>query len=220
MTFECEDLREFGLVLAPSSSPDETPGSATLINNSDRAITALSVLWRYEDVKGRAWTGGHTSRPGILPGSQLVCSQNYRSKTALESITLSIDGAFFADGEFVGPGLYGLWETVTSESGIRSQAAHAAKNARSRGVPAADILEEIGRMTGPSTSHPAPPPHPGPMTPRKLAQIIRRAQHAVAREIDWQIQRPATSARWTGLRRRPTSNRPVSDGDRDLIRSN
>lgn len=45
-------------------------------------------------------------------------------------------------------------------------------------------------MTGPATLYPgtprpAPPPQPGPMCAAKLAQIIRRANHACAREIEW-----------------------------------
>jgi len=170
----------------PSSSPDDPPGSAMLTNTSDRAVVARSLVWRYQDVNGNTRTGGRTSHSVILPGHQHQCTDSgWRPTTALASITLMIDGAFFADAEFVGPGRYGLWETVTCKSGIRSEAAQAAKSAQSRGVPAADILEEIGKITGSATSRPAPPPHPGPMTPRKLEQIIAKAQNTFAREIDW-----------------------------------
>lgn len=141
MTLRCEDLPDFGLVLVPSSSPDDRPVSATLNNNSNRILTALSLLWRYQDVNARTWTGGRTSYPGILPGHQYQCTESgWRSATGLESLTLVIDGAFFADGEFVGPGTHGLWETVTSEFGIRREAALAARSGLGRGVPASDIL--------------------------------------------------------------------------------
>lgn len=74
MTFQCEDLRDFGLVLVPQSSPEyEAPfadiqrrvdhplekreTSAILVNQSDKSVAAIDAVWRYEDLAGRTFDG-------------------------------------------------------------------------------------------------------------------------------------------------------------------
>jgi hypothetical protein len=86
MTFRCEDLRDFGLVLVPPSSPDydplladiqrrneaqisrvlqgrispeRRPKSAILLNQSGKTIAALKLVWYYEDVDGNTWSGAY-----------------------------------------------------------------------------------------------------------------------------------------------------------------
>ena len=84
MTFQCEDLRDFGLVLVPPSSPDYEPllaeiqrrvecppekreTSAILINQSEKSIAAIDAVWRYEDLEGRTFDGARiTTGDGLL----------------------------------------------------------------------------------------------------------------------------------------------------------
>jgi hypothetical protein len=196
MTFRCEDLREFGLVLVPWSSPDEAPGSATLINNSDRAIVALQLVWRYRDVNGRSWTGGRASHPGILPGHQYQCTSSCRSEAALESSTLVLDGVFFADGEFVGPGTYALWESVTKKAKSLMDVAMVARAGRDRGTATAEILHEIERFTGPPTERPPAPRQ----TMQQRAYQIKLKRHLLGDEgaVDWLVSVANTHYRTTG----------------------
>jgi hypothetical protein len=67
VTFQCEDLSDFGLVLVPPSSPDYEPllaeiqrrveyplekreTSAILLNDRGKSIAAIDAVWRYEDI--------------------------------------------------------------------------------------------------------------------------------------------------------------------------
>jgi hypothetical protein len=81
VTFQCEDLRDFGVVLIPPSSPDYEPlfadiqrrvdhplekreTSAILVNQSEKSVAAIDAvwhyigaIWRYEDLAGRTFDG-------------------------------------------------------------------------------------------------------------------------------------------------------------------
>jgi hypothetical protein len=211
MTFRCEDLRDFGLILVPPSSPDYDPllkdirqrivpdpdiagmpemfrevmgrfmgsqitpekraTSAILLNRSDKSIAALSLVWHYEEAGGRTeerpWKNlfgralllpfGYSPeslkieayRNTILPGSRRYIGEYEMAgdntdvrlpdpdevkngwafsgyingpwipggpAPVIESVTLVIDGVFFADGAFAGPDRRGLWDEVTSEA--------------------------------------------------------------------------------------------------------
>lgn len=78
MTFRCEDLPDFGLVLVPPSSPEYEPlfadiqrrvdhplekreTSAILVNQSEKSIAAIDAIWRYEDIAGRTFNGGRVT---------------------------------------------------------------------------------------------------------------------------------------------------------------
>jgi hypothetical protein len=102
----------------------------------------------------------------------------------LSLITLILDGVFFADGEFVGPDRFGLWELVTLETKSRLEVGRAAAEGRNCGVAAADILEEIGKMTGPATARELRLPSPGPITPEWVLEIAQREQQRRAKEIE------------------------------------
>ena len=88
MTFRCEDLRDFGVVLVPPSSPDYEPlfadiqrrvdrplekreTSAILLNDSEKSIAAIDAVWRYEDIAGRTFNGAQktTGDSLLLPFS-------------------------------------------------------------------------------------------------------------------------------------------------------
>jgi hypothetical protein len=88
VTFQCEDLPDFGLVLVPPSSPDYEPlfadiqrrvehplekreTSAILLNDSGKSIAAIDAVWRCEDIAGHTFNGAKitTSDRLLLPFS-------------------------------------------------------------------------------------------------------------------------------------------------------
>jgi len=102
----------------------------------------------------------------------------------IRSVTLILDGVFFTDGEFVGPDRFGLWELISLETKSRLEVGQVAAEGRKRGVTAADILEEIGKITGPAAIRQLPPPSPGPVTPKWVWEITQREQQRRAKEIE------------------------------------
>jgi len=83
VTFHCEDLRDFGVVLVPPSSRDYEPlfveiqrrvdhslekreTSAILVNRSEKSIAAIDAVWRYEDVAGREFQGARLTTGDLL----------------------------------------------------------------------------------------------------------------------------------------------------------
>lgn len=303
MVFRCEDLRDFGLVLVPSSSPDydplladiqrrlphssELPGlleqmsqtraenpeqlrkrmeqtvrrinamtagapdpirqmafgnispgkrstSAILLNRSGKSIAALSLVWHCEEVGGKTDTRPWTNIFGralllpfqydasslkieayqntILPGSKrylgeyemagdnadvrmpepdeipqgwgggfTMCGPWIPAGPApvIQAATLVLDGVFFADGEFAGPGQYGLWEEITSEARVRMDAAKNARFGKDVGVAAAYVLNQIGSRVG----EPGEPPHSAPIGPEKVSAFDQWAEEKVACEV-------------------------------------
>ena len=57
--------------------------------------------------------------------------------------TLSLDGVFFTDGEFLGPDEAGSWSRVTSEAAVHAETARMACDGIARGEPANVILDAI-----------------------------------------------------------------------------
>jgi hypothetical protein len=89
---------------------------------------------------------------------------------------------FFTDGEFVGPNQFGLWESITSEAKMRMEVARAARDGIGKGIPAADVLDEIGKIIGPSLVR-----RPGP-SPDKLSIATKTVQEMIANEISRERQ--------------------------------
>jgi hypothetical protein len=94
VAFQCEDLRDFGVVLVPPNSPDYEPlfadiqrradhplekreTSAILVNQSEKPIAAIDAVWRYEDIAGRTFngakitTGDHLLLPFSVPPAHM-----------------------------------------------------------------------------------------------------------------------------------------------------
>jgi hypothetical protein len=103
---------------------------------------------------------------------------------AIKSVTLILDGVFFTDGTFAGPNSLGLWETVTMEAKARSDVAKIARDGKDRGGTAGDILNQIGKLTGPPTGRPPAPPSPGPLDTDRVSSESQRAQQLLANEIE------------------------------------
>ena len=269
MTFQCEDLRDAGLVLVPVLSPDyqplladiqhrldtpppgppiipdqlrhmffgkvspeKRPTSAILLNKSDKSIAALELVWIKEEFSGRKYTGawantfGRTvllpfgAKPGqltlmaywnaILPGSRRYLAENEMAgdntdvrmpgpdeiwhgggliggaagpgqTPPLKSVTLVIDGAFFTDGEFVGPDHYGLWESVTEEAKTRFDIAKAARDGKNRGATSGEILEEIAKITGPASLQPRMPGRDSISAETALREELQKRASEIAR---------------------------------------
>ncbi len=179
---------------APSARAARSETSAILINRSDKPVVALCMTWLYEETDGRkysgSWTQRSTSGQAILPGS-VRCIRDPDGKSTvrtrtLQSVTLTLDGAFFGDGEFVGPNRAGLWERVTERAHTRLAVALAARNARDRGMSSADVLKRVTELTGAAPSSPPRPPRP----PRLWTDTPSRkeVQHRELQMRAWEIE--------------------------------
>ena len=67
-----------------------------------------------------------------------------------EQASLSLDGVFFADGGFIGPNRYHLWEQVVFAAEEPKRIGELARERRNAGAAPALVLEEIAALTGPS----------------------------------------------------------------------
>ena len=178
--------------------------AAILRNQSDHAIAALALEWRFDEADGRQNTHQvisafakqllipHGVAPGllrmtrywssILPGSKrlLAGAEMFGENTDARApepeeipfgigfgtgggtgggrlppagewreVVLAIDGAFFDNGEFVGPNRCRLWEQVCYEAAVMLEIAGMARAGRKRGLNSADVLAEIASFLGP-----------------------------------------------------------------------
>lgn len=147
----------------------------TILPGSKRYLAENEMAGDNTDVRKPApdeiWQGGAGAGGGDRDRS-----------TPVKSVILVLDGVFFADGEFVGPDQFGLWESITSEAKLRMEVAKAARDGLARGIPATDVLDELRTIVGPELV-----PRPG-SSPDKAAAITRMAQQTIAREIRAQIR--------------------------------
>jgi hypothetical protein len=73
---------------------------------------------------------------------------------------LTLDGVFFVDGGFAGPNQLGSWEHTVSAAEAHLACAAMARDARSKGIPAADVLAQVQAFTGYEDKQRMPiPPH-------------------------------------------------------------
>ena len=209
MQFLCEDLRQAGVVLTPSS-----PTQATLANISEKPIAEWALkceiewLDQQERGGGKQITGGiipslmlpfgmtddwrarTTYWNAILPGSKRLVTCNplkltgdnrdvrqptlqerWRGSTfameggvepadewqrRVKSLRLTLDGVFFADGEFAGPNECQLWETVIYQAEVFQSVATAACKFYDAGMEPAAILAEVEKVTGKHVQQPGP----------------------------------------------------------------
>ncbi len=76
----------------------------------------------------------------------------------VKQITLSLDGVFFLDGEFVGPNREGLFEETVAEAEAHMLVAKIAREGHDSGRAPAQILAEIENVTGPAPEEFRTPP--------------------------------------------------------------
>src|SRR5580658_7906252 len=86
-----------------------------------------------------------------------------RNPAEIESITLTLDGVFFADGGLIGPNQAQLWEEVVARAEAHEQLTRIAREGRDRGGAPLKILADIETLTGP-----APERMPMPFLPRSM----------------------------------------------------
>jgi len=99
----------------------------------------------------------------------------------IQSVTLTLDGVFFTDGEFVGPNLFGLWESITDEAKYKMDVAKAARDGKARGLAASAIMDDVVKIVGPVPDR----LRPG-LDARTDAARIRMQQEMRARQFQMQ----------------------------------
>jgi len=102
-----------------------------------------------------------------------------RSTGPLKTVTLTLDGVFFADGGFAGPNRQGLWEEVVSSAEAHLEVAGIARQGHADDATPRQVFACITELTGPMSDH---PPHSRP-DPRNPETHRDRA----LRMIGWQI---------------------------------
>ena len=114
----------------------------TVLPGSKRYLAKNLIVGDNSDVRppnaDEIWNGGWTQGSGG-PG--------FQSNVRLRSMTISIDAAFFLDGEFVGPNRSQLFEEITAEASAHRKVGVLASEP---GDPV-DVLSAIKRLTGPAT---------------------------------------------------------------------
>jgi hypothetical protein len=96
-----------------------------------------------------------------------------RQLDEMKSVTLILDGIFFADGEFAGPNQLQLFDMVVYGSGVCQDVAGTAAQLVKGGNDDAAILTAVEKQTGPSRA--ATPPPPGSQSPPELFREQARA---------------------------------------------
>jgi hypothetical protein len=119
------------------------------------------------------WTGGMGGGGGGGIG---------RDPAEIESVTLTLDGVFFADGGFIGPNRGKMWEQVVARAEAHEQLTRIAKDGREGGDAPRKILVDIETLTGP-----APDRRPiMPVPPRYLVGTDE-FRNAALQKLAWQI---------------------------------
>jgi hypothetical protein len=152
------------------------PGSKRYLSRNGR------MLGDNSDVRPPAgdevWTGG-----GMGGGS--ASGIGGRNPVEIESITLTLDGVFFADGGFIGSNQQKMWEQFVARAEAHEQLTRISKEGRDRGDAPSKILADIETVTGPPPTGITMPIRPRFMTGmeefrkaalQKLARQISRAQ--------------------------------------------
>jgi hypothetical protein len=96
-----------------------------------------------------------------------------RDLDEMKSVTLILDGIFFADGEFAGPNQLQLFDLVVQGTEIYRDVAETALQLVKSGRDAETILTAIEKLTGPSRV--AIPPPPGSQSPPEVFREQARA---------------------------------------------
>jgi hypothetical protein len=125
----------------------------TILPHSKRYLDGHRVLGTNADVRPPApdeqWSGG-VMRWGGGRGQQ---------EDRADTVTLTLDAAFFSTGECVGPDTKQLWDRVIFAAEVHQEIAMAARRGVDAGFDVEQMLAEIEQITG-GTGQPAPPPPP------------------------------------------------------------
>ena len=110
--------------------------------------------------------------------------EEHGSPSHPQRVTLSLDGAFFPDGTFVGPNRYHLWEQVVFAAEEQQGVSQLVRELRKVGEPTDAILEKVAAVTGP-----APGVHDRPMRVvpgRDHPEAYRvAARRQIATQVAW-----------------------------------
>ena len=88
--------------------------------------------------------------PGKGGGFGIGRSRGMNLRDPVKQITLTLDGVFFLDGEFVGPNREGLFEETVAVAEAHMLVAKIAREGHDSGRAPAQILAEIESITGPA----------------------------------------------------------------------
>lgn len=91
----------------------------------------------------------------------------------MKSVTLTLDGIFFADGEFAGPDQLQLFDLVVHGVEVYRDVANTTVQLVQSGQDADTILSAVEKLTGPSRV--ATPPPPGSQSPPEVFREQARA---------------------------------------------
>jgi hypothetical protein len=151
-------LLECRQVLLPfAATPPKLQGIAvywnTILPGSKRYLSDGKMTGDNTDVRPPAedekFVGG-----GIVGGGSSSTSRNILITRA----TLTIDGAFFSDGEFIGPNHQQFWERIVCQAEAHMAVGKIAREGLDKGESAQAILKTISAITGPAPAHmPIPP---------------------------------------------------------------
>jgi hypothetical protein len=124
----------------------------TILPGSKRYLENGCVLGTNADVRPPApdeqWSGGVMRWGG---------GREQQSDRA-DTVTLTLDAAFFSTGECVGPDTNQLWEHVIIAAELYQEVATVACSGVEAGFDVEQILAEIEQITGDAGHPPAPPP--------------------------------------------------------------
>ena len=104
-----------------------------------------------------------------------------RDLDEMKSVTLILDGIFFADGEFAGPNELQLFDQIVHEAEVYREVADAAGELVKDGHNTDAVLNAVEKLTGPSRA--AMPHRPGVQSP---PEVFREQAQAF---IAWTISR-------------------------------
>jgi hypothetical protein len=130
--------------------------------------------------------------PKLTPGDQ-------RRPVALTSVTLTLDGIFFSDGEFAGPNRRRLWEEIIYRAEVDQQIARIAREGHDKGLAPERILSDIESFTGKAPGGPPPPPPPSMEPPSDPEYYRRNAKIEMALWIA-RMRDPQYPGRWSDER--------------------
>ena len=188
--FETETGRSFRhssgmlstVVLLPFNRRDESAMKLyaywnTIMPGSKRYLGESGMVGNNTDVRPPAhdeqWRGGMSGGRGGGGGS---------SREPIRQVTLALDGVFFLDGEFVGPDGEKMFEQTVADAEAHRIVAKIAKDGHYQGLPPAEILAQIERVTGAGPDHP-----PMPLNSRSSAATDEDFRAAALQTIAYQL---------------------------------
>jgi hypothetical protein len=152
----------------------------TIFPGSKRYVAESGLVGDNTDVRPPAdeekWKGGIAMGGGRGGGS---------NPEPIRQVTLALDGAFFLDGEFVGPDAQRVFDRTLAEVEAHRMVARIAKSAHDRGATPTEILSEIDKVTGAAPDRPPMPPNF-----RNRAATVEDFQKAALQTLAFQFAAP------------------------------